>query len=65
MPFGPALMTHISSSIELEEIVSKQCDSHELIDDALRAYLGISAEFKGTQHTVCSGDNAEEGRQTP
>ncbi|OKL63705.1 hypothetical protein UA08_00643 [Talaromyces atroroseus] len=32
---------------ELEEIVSKQCDSHALIDNALRTYLDFGAKFKG------------------
>lgn len=32
---------------ELQEIVSKPCDSEDSIDDALRAYLGLATQYKG------------------
>ncbi|EED17651.1 conserved hypothetical protein [Talaromyces stipitatus ATCC 10500] len=32
--------------VELEKILSEKCDSHARIDNALRAYLGFSAQFK-------------------
>ncbi|MCJ1471515.1 hypothetical protein MMC13_000155 [Lambiella insularis] len=32
---------------ELEDIVSVHCDTHELIDNALRAYLSFTANYKG------------------
>jgi len=34
-------------STELEKILSEQCDTHALIDNVLRAYLGFTAQFKG------------------
>lgn len=34
--------------LELDDIVSRQCDSHELIDNALRDYLGLGSKFKST-----------------
>lgn len=33
---------------ELEEIVSAQCQSHELIDNALRSYLTFTTNYKGS-----------------
>lgn len=35
--------------VELEDIVSAQCESHELIDNALRAYLSFTTNFKGNR----------------
>ncbi|KAJ5353175.1 hypothetical protein N7452_002149 [Penicillium brevicompactum] len=32
---------------ELQTIVSKSCDSEDLIDDALRAYLSLTTQYKG------------------
>ena len=32
---------------ELDEIVSVQCQEHELIDNALRSYLAFTANYKG------------------
>lgn len=37
------------ASIELENILSEKCDTHALIDNVLRAYLGFSAQFKGNE----------------
>ena len=33
--------------IELDDIVSAQCESHELIDNALRTYLNFTTKYKG------------------
>lgn len=36
-------------SEELQTIVSKSCDSEDEIDDALRAYLSITTQYKGKE----------------
>lgn len=33
--------------IELQSILETQCDSHEMIDEALRAYLQFMTSYKG------------------
>jgi hypothetical protein len=40
------------ASIELEKILSEQCDTHALIDNVLRAYLGFTAQFKGMSNRM-------------
>lgn len=32
---------------ELQTIVSKPCDTEDLIDDALRAYLSLTTQYQG------------------
>lgn len=46
----PTLLIFVCLNIELDKILSKQCGTHALIDNALRAYLGFSAKFKGKLH---------------
>lgn len=33
--------------LELQQIVSTPCDSEDLIDNVLRAYLGLTVRYKG------------------
>jgi hypothetical protein len=44
----------LMSYIELEDIVSRQGATHELIDNALRAYLHFTTNFKGAPHPESS-----------
>lgn len=34
--------------VELDDILKRQCDSHEEIDDSLRAYLSLLESCRGT-----------------
>ena len=37
------------ASLELDEIVSAHCETHEFIDSTLRSYLSFTARYKGVQ----------------
>lgn len=37
---------------DIQEIVSAPCSSEDLIDNALRAYLNLAAQYKGNQPNV-------------
>lgn len=37
----------MQSSLELDDILSVNCRSHELIDNALRSYFAFTSEYKG------------------
>ena len=38
--------------LELDDIVSARCESHELIDNTLRSYLSFTSKYKGSQPRV-------------
>lgn len=42
-------------NLELDEIVSTQCDSEDRIDNALRSYLNFTTKYKGPSHTYLPG----------
>lgn len=44
---APLRQTSINHLAELEEIVSQACDTEDSIDDALRAYLSLTTQYKG------------------
>ncbi len=49
---------------ELDEIVSARCDTHEAIDNVLRAYLSFTANYKGRSKPVEHGSCQRRDRDS-
>jgi len=45
--FRPALFSDHAPQTELEECVSADCQTHGLIDNALRTFLSLTTTFRG------------------
>ena len=43
------------STVELEDIHSAKCATHEAIDNSLRSYLAFTTNFRGVHKPVFSG----------
>lgn len=47
----PAIGPPLNATTELDDIVSKNCDAHEDIDNTLRSFLSFTTKFKGIWST--------------